>query len=241
MNRRNFIAAIGTATTIAIAGCSTETETPPPRKSNVIENVEINNGEIVVEQPGDNDQWVASRRDLDGAPEVDPGGILAALSPIGTVEAKGRGGRGSTARGGKSGKGFKSAPKTRRGRGRYGGGTYVGVWYDDHEDEVEAYPVEVQELSVVYIGTDEEFTEMNPGPGAFNNWDETVRNPDQTTTISVGDLEPGWYRVGANVALDADGSGLEGTDFGWEAIDIRVEDTGSGPEITKRWKVSPRI
>lgn len=240
MQRRQLLGIIGGGTVTALAGCTGSTDSPPPRKSDVIENIEVENGEIVVEQYPDNEQWVASRRDLDGAPEVNSISLISSLSPVGVAEAKGRGGRGATSRGA-GGRSFSSAPKTSSGRARYAGGPYVGTWYNDHDDEVDRYPVEVRNLSVVYIGTNEEFSELNPGPGEFNNWDEVIENPDETTRLSVNDMQPGWYRVGADVALDADGSGIDETDFGWEAVDIRVEETGSGKEITERWKVSPRI
>lgn len=239
MNRRQYLAVIGSGTVTALAGCSTDTTEAPPRRSDVIENVEIQDGEVVIEQYPDDQQWVASRRELSDAAELNTFS-LTSLSPIGVAEAKGRGGRGATSRGA-GGRSFSSAPKTSSGRARYGGGSYVPVWYNDHDDEVDRYPVEVRNLSMVYIGTNEEFSELNPGPGAFSNWDEVIESPDETVQLSVNDMQPGWYRIGADVALDADGSGIDEIDFGWEAVDIRVEETDSGKEITEEWKVSPRI
>jgi hypothetical protein len=240
MKRRTFIAGLTSTGLISIAGCTSTSETPPPRRSDVIENIEIENNELVIEQYEDSEQWVASRRELSevNANTVSTG--ISSLSPIGVAEAKGRGGRGATSRG-SGGRSFSSAPKTRSGRGFYGGGPYVGTWYNDHDDEVERYPVDVKNLGVAYIGTNEEFSELNPGPGEINNWNESLTDPDEEIAVSVNELESGWYRVGADVALDASGSGVDEVDFGWEAVDVRVEETSAGKEITERWKVSPRI
>ena len=101
------------------------------------------------------------------------------------------------------------------------------------------YPVDIDTLGVAYLGSDARFEEQDPGPGPVN-WDDTYNAPtDEGIETSIQDLQPGWYRVGANVIL-AEGPDV-GTDLGWECLDLRVQATADGKEITERWKVSPRI
>ena len=232
----------------ALAGCTESSTEPPPRKSNVIDEVELSTdgSTLRIDPYGESDRWVQSRRDL--AVETSPGSddrtdavesisvpaALAALSPVGTARAAK--GRGATGRG--SG-GYSSAPRTANGRAWFWGGSYANGWYDDHEDEVDEYPVDIATLGVAYIGSDTRFEEQDPGPGPIN-WDDTYDAPtDEEIETSVRDLRPGWYRVGANIVVAAGPD--EGTDLGWECLDLRVEETADGKEITERWKVSPRI
>ena len=250
LNTSGIIAVSGLT---ALAGCSGADDTaPPPRKSNVIDEVSLgqNGSTLTIDPVPQEDQWVQSRRDLyegknttaektttseDTSTES---ASLSGLSPIGIASAAK--GRGATGRGAG---GFSSAPRTSNGRAWFFGGAYANSWYNEHDDEVEKYPTRVAQLGIAYVGTNEEFEEQNPGPGPVS-WDETYDNPDPDTPIEtdVADLRDGWYRVGANIVVDNRGTGNEETtNLGWECIDIRVEDNGSGKEITERWKVSPRI
>jgi hypothetical protein len=259
MERRNFIKAIGgTAAVTAIAGCTGDvgTESPPPRRSNVIESVTVGDdpSTLVVIPEETNDQWVQSRRDFDYVVDGEPSdneetasdgdanqtstslSFLSGLSPIGVASAAK--GRGATGRGAG---GYRSAPKTSSGRAHFWGGAYVGSWYDDHDDEVEQYPVLIDQLGIAYLGTDEQFQEQDPGPGPVA-WDETYTSADEEIETDVNNLQEGWYRVGANIVVDNRGAGdAEGADLGWECVDFRVEETDNGKEITEEWKVSPRI
>jgi hypothetical protein len=256
MERRNFVKTggiIAVSGLTALAGCSgADDNAPPPRKSNVIDDVSLgqNGSTLTIDPVPQEDQWVQSRRDLYEGENTttdknttsedtsNESASLSGLSPIGVASAAK--GRGATGRGAG---GFSSAPRTSNGRAWFFGGAYANSWYNDHDDEVEKYPTRVAQLGIAYIGSDEEFEEQDPGPGPVS-WDETYDNPDPDTSIEtdVADLQDGWYRVGANIVVDNRGSGNEGTtDLGWECIDIRVEDNGSGKEITERWKVSPRI
>lgn len=239
---------VATGGLAALAGCTGSSTEPPPRKSNVIDEVELtaDGSTLRIDPYGESNRWVQSRRDLavdassgsgdrtDAAESIAMPAALATLSPIGTVRAAK--GRGATGRG--SG-GYSSAPRTANGRAWFWGGSYANSWYDDHEDEVDQYPVDIATLGVAYIGSETRFEEQDPGPGPIN-WDDTYDAPtDGEIETAVQDLRPGWYRVGANIVV-AEGPD-EGTDLGWECLDLRVEETVDGKEITERWKVSPRI
>jgi len=239
---------VATGGLTAIAGCIGSTNEPPPRRSNVIDNIELSaDGTTLRIDPfAESDRWVQSRRDLDvdasarsgnqtGATEsIASLSVLSKLSPVGTARAAK--GRGATGRG--SG-GYRSAPRTANGRAWFWGGSYTNGWYNDHDDEVSQYPVDIATLGVAYIGSNARFEEQDPGPGPIN-WDDTYDSPaDEEIETSIEDVQPGWYRVGANIVV-AEGPD-EGADLGWECIDLRLEQTADGKEITERWKVSPRI
>jgi hypothetical protein len=246
MNRRQFLTRTGSIATVGmagIAGCSS-TEEAPPRKSNIIKSIEVSsNSTLVVDPVSTSDQWVMSRRELQVENTINAelnavSTSFSTLSPVGVASAKGRGAGG---RGSKSGgSGFSSAPKTSRGRARYGGGSYVPVWYNDHDDEVERYPVDINDVGVKYFGSPEEFREQAPSPGPVA-WDEVFTSPDGEMTISADEvglgqeLQEGWYRIGSQV-ITPDGE----TNMGWESYDFKVEQEDE-VKITKIWKVSPRI
>jgi len=250
IDRRTLLRTSGIVATgglTSLAGCIGSSEEPPPRRSNVIEDVELSadGSALRIDPFGESDRWVQSRRELavDASAGSDDGtdtesaaslSLLATLSPVGTARAAK--GRGATGRG--SG-GYSSAPRTANGRAWFWGGTYTNGWYNDHDDEVSQYPVDIATLGVAYIGSNARFEEQDPGPGPVN-WDDTYDSPtnDEIET-SVQDVQPGWYRVGANIVV-AEGPD-EGTDLGWECLDLRVEQTVDGKAITERWKVSPRI
>jgi len=255
MNRRTLLRTCGIVSTgglTAIAGCIGSPEEPPPRRSNVIDDIELSDdgSTLMIDPVSRTDRWVQSRRDIDIDIDIDKSrrssrkkdkkrahlSVLAGLSPVGTARAAK--GRGATGRG--SG-GYSSAPKTSKGRAHFWGGPYTNRWYDDHDDEVERYPVDIATLGVAYIGSNTVFEERDPGPGPLN-WDDTYESPtDSDIETSIRNLQPGWYRVGANIAVP-EGQQTDGaTNLGWECVDIRIEQTPSGKEITERWKVSPRI
>jgi len=237
---------------VSLAGCiGTGSSSPPPRKSNVIETVQVADGGstlVVTPEPAP-EQWVQTRRDLDVVDASTDGadtdgnstettarlGVLSGLSPVGVASAAK--GRGATGRGAG---GYSSAPKTSSGRAWFWGGGYTSTWYNNHEDEVDKYPVDINQLGIAYLGTHAQFKEQDPGPGPVT-WDETYDSPDGEIETDIESMRVGWYRVGANIVV-ADGAESDSaTDLGWECVDLRVEDTGSGPEITEEWKVSPRI
>jgi len=239
---------VATGGLTAIAGCIGSNNEPPPRKSNVIDDIELSaDGTALRIDPfGESNRWVVSRRDLDVDASAQPTNqtrdsgstaslsALSKLSPVGTARAAK--GRGATGRG--SG-GYSSAPRTANGRAWFWGGSYTNGWYNDHDDEVSQYPVDIATLGIAYIGPNARFEEQDPGPGPIN-WDDTYDSPTDTEIeTSIEDVQPGWYRVGANIVV-AEGPD-EGADLGWECIDLRLEQTADGKEITERWKVSPRI
>lgn len=250
IDRRTLLRTSGIVATgglATLAGCTGSSEEPPPRKSNVIEDVALSaDGSVLSIDPfGKSDRWVQSRRKMDtdassgSGDQTDTGltaslSLLATLSPVGTAQAAK--GRGATGRG--SG-GYSSAPRTANGRAWFWGGAYTNSWYNDHDDEVSRYPVDITTLGAAYIGSNARFEEQDPGPGPIK-WDDTYNSPsDEAIETSVRDMQPGWYRVGANIVV-AEGPD-EGIDLGWECLDLRVEQSAGGKEITERWKVSPRI
>jgi len=244
IDRRTLLRTSGFVATgglTAIAGCIGGNNEPPPRKSNVIDNVELaaDGTTLRIDPYAESNRWVMSRRDLAVDASTQSGtqaslSVLSKLSPVGTARAAK--GRGATGRG--SG-GYSSAPRTDNGRAHFWGGSYTHGWYDDHDDEVSQYPVDIATLGIAYLGSNARFEEQDPGPGPVA-WDQTYDSPtNEEIETSVEDLQPGWYRIGANIVV-AEGPD-EGTDLGWECIDLRVEQTVDGKEITERWKVSPRI
>lgn len=242
MNRREYLRKTSTAvllsgTTIAAAGClgGDSNDAPPPRKSNVVEEVSLADNAFEISLVPSDDRWIMSRREINSVGEV-RGALrgLSGVSPVG--EAAARKGRGATGRGSRNG-GFSSAPKTRRGRARFWGGGYTGRWYDDHDDDVERYPAAVSSVCLASFGSNERFQELSPGPGPVN-WEERhsqFSNPLRSETR----VSQGWYRVGVNVNVPNNGS--DDDDLGWESVDVRVEREDGSLEITERWKVSPRI
>jgi hypothetical protein len=249
MDRRTLLKTSGIVAAsglTALAGCIGSNNEPPPRKSNVINNIQLadDGSTLSIDPVVDENQWVQSRRDIDivtsdASSETRSIGVpaghslLAGLSPIGVARAAK--GRGSTGRG--TG-GYSSATKTSNGRAWFWGGSYARPWYNDHDDEIEQYPVDIATLGIAYIGPNAVFEEQDPGPGPVT-WDETYEDPtDDEIETSLENLRTGWYRVGANIVTP---NGRGTTDLGWECVDLRIEDGVGGKEITERWKVSPRI
>jgi hypothetical protein len=254
MDRRDYLRACGiavTGTLGATAGClgfgSSGSSDAPPRKSKVIEEVTVEEGALVVDPYADAKQWVMSRRNIDlqdDSISQDIGATLGSLSPVGTAQAQ-KGG--ATGRGTRSG--FRSAPKTGRGRHRrawYGARDDDDEWYDEHEGEIQRLPVALGAVGVAYLGTDEWMRENTPGPGEpGGGWDETFDSPDASGTLSTGMVSSdgsGWYRVGANVAVDDSAleSGENGN-LGWECLDARVIGSPGSYSVGELWKVSPEI
>lgn len=239
MNRRQFVATGVTLITASTAGCLSGLlddgdNAPPPRRSNLVEGFSVAVASMTVDFVSPDEQWLMSRRDLntaagsDGTQESVSG--FSTLSPFGVASAKGRGASGR----GRSGGGSGSRPQTNNGFLWFGGGAYVGSWYNNHDNEVNRYDADIREVGVSYLGTNQTFRESAPGPGPVA-WDDTYDAPDSSLEIDRS-LSEGWHRVGANVVA-ADGT----ANFGWESYDLRLQDTGSELEITEQWKVSPRI
>lgn len=229
MQRREFIATSGVALLGGLAGC-TGNSSPPPRKSNVVSEVETEDGALRIDL-ADN-TWVMSRYDDDQRALGAPDG-LGGLNPVGGARAKGRGGGGGRGATGRATGGYSSAPKTGKGRAWLYGGAYANGWYDDHDDEVRRFGVAVAALGVAYLGSELQFQDDPPGPGPVQ-WDEQFRDPDDVETYDIS--REGWYRVGTHIVDEQTNH-----DFNWESIDLKVESDGSGYEIDEEWKVSPRI
>lgn len=230
MNRRRFLATSALVGTSALAGCSGDSPVAPPRESEVFEQVTPQDGTLVVRL--DDDPAVESR--------VDVGGDLEAPAiggPIGVARAGGRGGRsgrsgsgsGATGRGSGSGTSYKG----RHGRNKYYGGTYSS-WHDDHDDDVEEYGAVVAAVGIAYLGSNAMSDDDLPGPGPADEWDKKVEDPSQQVSYDLS--QAGWYRVGGKLVAQ-NGS----HDFGWEAVDIAIDESGSGYDVDEEWKVSPRL
>jgi len=246
VDRRRFLhgaALLPTAGLVGLSGCSSS-ESPPPRRSRVLSTVTIDSAQLLAELV--DDPWVATRRDgvpingqnaqsLDSNAKDSPSGlsVIGSLSPVGTAQAQkggGGGGRGAVGRG--RGSSYSDAPRTGRGRAKYHGGAYVGTWYDDHDDEVRRAETEISEVGIARIGPVSDTDEELPAPGPVS-WDETWQNPDDTVSIDV--TNAGWYRVGTHTTA------ADGTNLGWEAVDVLVKDDNDTYSIAQKWKVSPRI
>jgi len=252
MNRRDYLRTCGIAAVGgigALTGCLGSDSESPPRKSNVIEEVAVEEGALVIDPYGDDEQWITTRRDINlQSSSVDEesseSGTLASVSPVGVAEAAK--GRGATGRG--SG-GYSSAPRTHNGRAWYGAGTAAGTgtttndWYDENEQEVKRVPADIATIGVAYVGTNERFQEQAPGPGPLE-WDEEYENPGTSGQIESRLPEEegqGWYRVGSEVKVEeSEVESGENVNLGWECIDVRIEQ-GLGLSITERWKVSPEV
>lgn len=225
MYRRRFLAAIGTTVLTVVAGCtSDETETPPPRKSSVVEQIETKNGSIRISLV--DDAWVLSRITASSSGN-------AQIAPVGVVAGK-SGGSGS-ARGatGRAGGGHGSAPRTIHGWAWWHGGDYTDDWYEDHEDETTEYPVQIKAIGVRHFGSDAKFQKNRPSAGPVD-WDWTYRFPENRIDHPL--RNPGWYRVGAHIVGKKVDHG-----FNWECIDFEVSSVGQSYTVENEWKVSPRI
>lgn len=226
MYRRQFL--VGAGVLASSAGCLGNAA-PPPRKSNVVETVAVDDGALRIDLA--DDAVVESRVDLDTNRESL--GVLAAANPVGVASAKGRGGGGGRGATGRGSGGYRSAPKTNKNRAKYHGGPYASGWRDDHDDEIERYSARITTVGVAFLGSNAAFQEDKPGAGPVP-WDGTFRNPDDVETHPLS--RAGWYRVGARLR-SPNGS----HDFGWECIDLRIDRGGGGYEIAEKWKVSPRL
>lgn len=233
MRRREFILGTGLVATSALAGC-TGNKSPPPRKSNVFEEIRTTNGKLDIQL--EDNTWVQSRYEAeDRQNDLGNADTLGDLSPVGGARAKGKGGAGGRGATGRADGGYSNAPKTHHGRAWLYGGAYANSWYDDHDDEVSKYGVTVSTIGVAYLGSSFEMDDDAPGPGPVP-WDCRIESPDDEVTCDMQD--DGWYRVGAEIR------GPDGHDFDWESVDLEVDDTlGSEDEyeVEKEWKVSPRI
>jgi hypothetical protein len=240
MNRRQFLATGATLVTASTAGCLLglfdNDNAPPPRRSNLVEEFSVSQGSMTVDFVSPGEQWLMSRRDVSSGTRDDGTNQrslsrFSTLSPFGVAAAKGRGASGR----GRPNTGSGSRPETGNGFLWFGGGAYVGSWYNNHEEQVDRYDADIDEVGIAYLGTNQTFRESAPGPGPVG-WEDTYDNPDGELDIDQSP-EVGWHRVGANV-VTADGT----ADFGWESYDLRLQTVEDAElEITEQWKVSPRI
>lgn len=215
--RKSGIVALGG---IGLAGCSSQEQTPPPRESEVFEDIEYSEDKRLVEVDIEERPEVESR--LKPGQDNDEGVLsVGSLSPVGVASAKARG-RGRRSSGSISQRG-------RNGRAKWRGGTYV-VWYNNHEDDVDEYPASLQWIGLGYLGTTEEYRESSPAAGPVD-WDTRIDNPVSGSSVDLEVPEDGWYRVGASL------TGPNNRNFGVESVDFEVEDG----EIQNRWKISPRL
>ncbi|MFH5801483.1 hypothetical protein [Haladaptatus sp. CMAA 1911] len=229
MRRRQFLLASGIGAVTALSGCLGSESSPPPRKSNVVTDFEMNDGSLVIDLA--NSPWVMSRYSGNS-------GSAGWLSPVGVANAKGKsGGGGGKGASGRGTGGYAKAPRTHHGYAWYHGGDYADDWYEDHGDDVTKYRTTIAALGIAYLGGASRMNDDAPGAGPVP-WDEKYGNPKDTVEYDIADRggnpKSGWYRVGVNLAND-------NHDFRWECFDLEIDDGTSGGHIGETWKVSPRI
>jgi hypothetical protein len=220
---------------------------PPPRKSSVFEQFRAEGGQLAVSLEPSESLWVESRADVDArlqppdSGSSDPLGALGdtvgSLNPVGVASAQKGGGRGATGRGSRSS--YVGAPTGTHGRAKYhgGDGDDYDDWRNNNASSVERYRnVSVAAVGIGVIG--DQFDDEDDLPGAGKppqGWDDTMNlSPGEGAELAVDD--EGWYRVGAQ--LTANGGSHN---FGWEAVDAFVEQSGSSYDIDQKWKISPRL
>jgi len=194
----------------------------------VYEDIEASSGNIVVET--EPNPWVKSREDVSASLALQVG------LPVGRAAAAKGGGRGKGATGRGSG-GWSDAPHYRKGRAVYHGHEEDDDWREEHEDEIEKYDATLATAGIVYLGTEDEYSDDPPPVGRPDQgWDQTWDDPSPDQQLSVTVEEVGWYRVGTKLeAEDGDHN------FGWESVDFEVEESDDGFTVDNRWQVSPRI
>lgn len=253
MKRREFLATTAVASTIGLAGCSTQKEAPP-RESEVFEAVQVSSNALTVH--AESEPLVQTRMQEGTASTSEEGeggtdtentsgendtqsslsgiaGVLGSISPVGVASAaKGGRGRGVPRSNGKVVKG-------RNGRVKWRGGTYA-VWWNDHEDEVKTITPVIAGIGVAQLAKPSADEDSLPGPGKPpEGWDETwTKEEYQGENIQYEGIQAGWFRVGGHL-VDQDSD----RDLGWEAVDLKVteSDTGDGYEVERKWKVSPSL
>lgn len=235
MQRREFLlkGSLAVGGTAGLAGCFGlfgGNNQPPPRESHVFEPVRLQDNQLVVDL--EDEVWIESRADV-GSGRLAPrqAGLLSGFdlgdaSPVGVASAaKGATGRGTG--------GYATARKDRHGRAVLFGSDDDDDWYENNSDDIRRYTAVVTTLGIAYMGSDIAFEDNPPGPGPVD-WDATVDEPREAQPYSV-DRE-GWYRIGAELTA-ANGN----YNFGWESIDMEVDNEVGGMEIDEQWKVSQRI
>jgi len=237
MKRRRFVrGSAGLLAGAALAGCLGGNNAPPPRKSRVFEDVALQGTTLQIQLLSDVE--VESRQENESG--FAAGGAVSSLAPVGVARAaKGAGGRGSG--------GYSSAPKHSRHRSWavWHGGGYSDDWRENHEDELRMYDATIATLGVAYLGTDEEYENDPPGPGPGEvSWDETWDDPQDgadlaanLSAVSPGsNVREGWYRIGTELVSE-DGS----ENFGWQAVDMEVDENVNSLQLDKTWYVKPRV
>lgn len=251
LSRRRYLGlTTGVVASVGTAGCLgflSNNNSPPPRRSNLVTDISVESQQLVVNFVDPEDMWLMSRRDIDvdtatqsSVSGTDRSG-LGSLLPVRPASAKGRGatGRGTANRGG----GSDSTPRSNNGYLWYGGGAYAGTWYNNHDDEVNRYPVTVGTVGLARLGNNTTFRSNDPGPGpvtwdnTYNRIDNTPNGPDNRLQVEQ-QVSEGWRRIGVRADTD---TGDEAPGFGWESFDVWVQNDTNGFTIAEQWKVSPRI
>lgn len=243
MQRRDVLrSAVGVAAGAGLAGClGGDDQGPPPRRANVFDDVSVRDGQLrveLVDQPR-----VESRKEIGGASLDSP---LASLSPVGLASAqKGGGGRGGRSGRGATGRGrggYSGAPTGRHGWAVWHARDDDDEWREDHADEVEMYPAQVDRMGVEFLGRTSEYEDRAPGPGYVPqaaSWDD----PEPGTTVSTrlasaspGDRpREGWYRLGVELVHRRGQA-----EFGWQGADLKLDEDGSWG-VDKAWHVRPLL
>lgn len=226
MDRRQFIlSGIGMAAGISMAGCTTSTEELPPRRSSIVNEITLQDGELVVDFLSD--PTVTMREE-----QVEGGGVGTIL-PIGVASAKkgGSGGRtggrvrtSSRSRGSRSS--YRGAHRSNTGFAYYYWAADDDEWYDEHEDILIQVEPQINRVGVASIPNLEQ-KELGAETVA---WDEIKQgSAGEELRVNV-DSESEWYRIGIDLERG-------NSDLGWEFYDVEITEDGVG----QMWKVPPRL
>lgn len=226
MNRRKFIlSSVGLATGVSLSGCVGDDEVRPPRRSAIVNDINFQNGQLVVDIMSDPEVTIRSER-LEGN--------VGTILPIGVASAKkgGSGGkrggssRSRSARSRGSRSSYRSARRSRTGFAYYYWHDDHDDWYEEHEDEIQEVEPQINQVAIASVPNLEQ-KELGAETVAWDKIKQAEKGDNVVADIS-GDSE--WYRVGVELERF-------NTDLGWEFYDVEVTENGVG----QMWKVPPRL
>lgn len=226
MNRREFIiSSVGLAAGTSLAGC-TGSETRPPRRSAIVNDIMLQDGELVVDIKSDPTVTTRAER-VEGSTTILPVGVASARK--GGSGGK-RGGTSSAIRSSARTRGsrssYRSAHTSRTGFAYYYWSDDHDDWYEENEDVVQQVEPEINRIAVAAV-PDLEEKELGPGTVAWDELTEGSKGEEVSIDIS-GDSD--WYRVGIDLERFS-------ADLGWEFYDVEVTEDGVG----QMWKVPPTL
>lgn len=238
MKRRRFLALTATGTA-ALSGCGGifgGSPVPPPRESEVFDDISVTEESIVVSLV--DTPWFQSTKNFDDG-GTQESRSLHGNGIVGVASAKGGGGAGSKGATLRGDVGLTSNPPRSNcpGSYKYYGGAHYDDWEDEHGESVSECDAVISAVGIARIGNESDDEDDLPGPGKpLGGWDQTVDDPSGRVSYNVG--RSGWYRIGTKIRPKQSNGTL---DKQWEAVDMLVERNGGGYENEEMWKVSPRL